>query len=54
MAKQGISYEHILSGLRKKSYKPVYLLMGEEAYYIDKISDRITSYNVCYTKLLRC
>lgn len=41
MAKQGISYEHILSELRKKSYKPVYLLMGEEAYYIDKISDFI-------------
>lgn len=41
MAKQGISFEHILSELRRGAYKPVYLLMGEEAYYIDIISDFI-------------
>jgi DNA polymerase-3 subunit delta len=34
-------YERIMSDLRKKIYKPVYLLMGEEAYYIDLISDYI-------------
>jgi len=41
MAKQGVSYEQILSDLRRKAYKPVYLLMGEESYYIDIISDFI-------------
>ena len=41
MAKQGISYDMIMSDLRRKAYSPVYLLMGEEAYYIDQISDFI-------------
>ena len=31
--------ERILSDLTKKIYKPVYLLMGEEPYYIDLVSD---------------
>ncbi|MDR1415951.1 MAG: DNA polymerase III subunit delta [Prevotellaceae bacterium] len=35
------SYERIMSDLKKKIYKPVYLLMGEEAYYIDLISNYI-------------
>jgi len=30
-----------MSDLRRKAYKPVYFLMGEEAYYIDQISDYI-------------
>jgi DNA polymerase-3 subunit delta len=30
-----------MSDLRRSAYKPIYLLMGEEAYYIDKISDFI-------------
>lgn len=41
MAKQDTSYEQILTELRKKSYSPVYFLMGEEPYYIDVISDFI-------------
>lgn len=41
MAKQGISLDQVMSDLRRKDYKPVYLLMGEEAYYIDLISDFI-------------
>lgn len=41
MAKQGVSYDQIISDLRRSAYKPIYLLMGEEAYYIDKISDFI-------------
>ncbi|MDD4993838.1 MAG: DNA polymerase III subunit delta [Paludibacter sp.] len=41
MAKQETSYEQILTELRKKSYNPVYFLMGEEPYYIDLISDFI-------------
>lgn len=41
MAKQGISFEQVMSDLRRKVYKPIYFLMGEEAYYIDQISDYI-------------
>jgi len=41
MAKQTITAENILTELRKKVYAPVYLLMGEESYYIDVISDFI-------------
>jgi len=41
MAKQGTTYEYLLSELRRGIYKPVYLLMGEESYYIDIISDFI-------------
>lgn len=42
MAKQsGITYEQIMTDLRRKAYRPVYFLMGEEAYYIDQISDYI-------------
>jgi DNA polymerase III, delta subunit len=41
VAKQETTYEQILTDLRKKSYSPVYFLMGEEPYYIDAISDFI-------------
>lgn len=41
MAKKETTYNDILTQLRNKEYKPVYLLMGEEAFYIDKISDYI-------------
>lgn len=42
MAKQsGLSYEQIMSDLRRKAYSPVYFLTGNEPYYIDKISDFI-------------
>ncbi len=34
-------YEDILSDIKQKKYAPVYCLMGEEDYYIDKISDYI-------------
>jgi DNA polymerase-3 subunit delta len=35
-------YEQILNDLAKKIYCPVYLLMGEESFYIDKISEYIS------------
>ncbi|MHB9056626.1 MAG: DNA polymerase III subunit delta [Paludibacteraceae bacterium] len=42
MAKQPVvTYEQIMADLRRKAYNPVYFLMGEEAYYIDRISDFI-------------
>lgn len=34
-------HEQILRNLQKKDFAPVYLLMGEESYYIDLISDYI-------------
>lgn len=36
-----ITYEEIISGLKKRIFKPVYFLAGEEPYYIDLISDFI-------------
>lgn len=41
MAKQEITYEDILRELKAKQYRPIYYLMGEEAYYIDRIADYI-------------
>ena len=31
----------IISDIRKKNFKPVYFLMGDEPYYIDLITDTI-------------
>lgn len=42
MAKQERTCEDILKELRAKQYRPIYYLMGKEAYYIDLISDYIT------------
>lgn len=36
-----MTYEEIIGNLQKKIYHPIYFLMGEEAYFIDKISDYI-------------
>lgn len=41
--KQTATYESIMRDLKAKKYAPVYVLMGDEAYYIDKISDYIAS-----------
>ena len=38
---QEITYEEIVRRVRAKDFCPVYYLMGEEPYYIDKISDYI-------------
>jgi DNA polymerase-3 subunit delta len=35
-------YQDILQQLQKNEYKPLYLLYGNEAYFIDKITDYIT------------
>ena len=37
-----MTYEEIISNLQKKIYHPIYFLMGEETYFIDKISDYIS------------
>lgn len=36
-----MTYEEIVRAIRAGQYSPVYYLMGEESYYIDKISDYI-------------
>ena len=36
-----VTYEEIISDLKKRIYKPVYFLAGEEPYYIDLISSFI-------------
>ena len=43
MAKKasGISYQDIVRQVRSGDFKPVYYLMGEEGYYIDRLSDFI-------------
>lgn len=38
-AKAAVTHRDIIDGIRKKEYAPVYLLMGEESYYIDRISE---------------
>ena len=42
MAEKKIAtFESIMRDLREGKYVPVYVLMGEESYYIDKISSFI-------------
>ena len=41
MAAKGITYDDILRDLKAQDFAPVYYLMGEEDYYIDKLSDAI-------------
>jgi len=36
-----MTFEEIISNLQKRIYHPIYFLMGEETYFIDKISDYI-------------
>lgn len=38
-----MTFEEIISNLKKKIYHPIYFLMGEETYFIDKISDYISN-----------
>ncbi len=39
--KNAFSFDNILSDLKKKIFYPVYFLYGEEAYFIDEISESI-------------
>jgi DNA polymerase-3 subunit delta len=36
-----MTFEEILKQLKEKNYRPVYFLMGEEPYFIDRITDQI-------------
>ncbi len=39
-----MEYEDIITNLKNKIYHPIYLLMGEESYFIDQISDYIAKH----------
>lgn len=40
-AKPNITHREIVEAIRKQDYAPIYLLMGDESYYIDRISEFI-------------
>lgn len=41
MAKVNITHREVIEMIRRGEYKPVFLLMGEESYYIDRLSEYI-------------
>lgn len=41
MSREKLSLESLMDDLKRKIYKPIYFLFGEEPYYIDRISDYI-------------
>lgn len=40
MAKE-MSYEEIMRGVKSRNFKPVYVLMGDEPYFLDQLTDAI-------------
>lgn len=40
-AKQGKTFQDIMKDLKSRRFSPIYILMGEEAYYIDQITNYI-------------
>ena len=43
MAQAGVTFDSVMSALKKREFKPVYYLMGDESYYIDQISEWIAN-----------
>ena len=43
MAQAGVTFDSVMSALKKREFKPLYYLMGDESYYIDQISDWIAN-----------
>lgn len=41
-AKQGVTFQAIMSDLKAQKFSPIYILMGDESYYIDQMSDYIS------------
>ena len=48
MAKKtsGLSFREVMTDIKKKKFSPVYLLMGEEDYYIDQLTKALENYVV--------
>ena len=49
MAKE-VTYEEIVRNLKNEVYSPIYFLMGEEDYYIDRISDYLVNHALTETE----
>lgn len=49
MAKE-VTYEEIVRNLKNELYSPIYFLMGEEDYYIDRISDYLVNHALTETE----
>lgn len=45
-----MTFEQILTDLKNKIYRPIYLLSGEEPFYIDEISDYIEKHTLDETE----
>ena len=43
MAKQEVTYDSIIRDINSRQFAPIYYLMGEESYYIDRLSDYIAA-----------
>jgi DNA polymerase-3 subunit delta len=41
-----LGFDEIMGKLKKKDFSPIYLLHGEESYYIDRISDYLTEHTL--------
>ncbi len=41
LAQAAVTYDSVMASLKERQFKPVYYLMGDESYYIDKIADWI-------------
>lgn len=41
--KSGATYESIMRDMKARKFAPIYILMGDESYYIDKIADYIAA-----------
>lgn len=42
--KQGPTFQSIIHDLKSRKFSPIYVLMGDESYYIDKISDYVATH----------
>lgn len=45
-----MTFESIISDLKKKTYVPIYFLMGDESYFIDQITDYIAKHVLSSTE----
>jgi DNA polymerase-3 subunit delta len=39
--KTAVTFDSIMRDLKSRNFSPIYILMGDESYYIDRISDYI-------------
>ena len=42
---KSVTFDSIMRDLEARKFAPVYYLMGDEPYYIDKIADYIAEYD---------